>query len=169
MAMLAGGRMGDRPSFKDSKKVWSSESILVEWPRKLLHYYYRPHCSALLLPVVVALRLFLLVLRQRSAPRHRLLLQLIAPEPVSLCRNWSSKQNQGVECRIGSFLLLFLVVADLCRLPIGLSVPQSTHISRAPLCMSPRRNWDSPNPSPASECSLALRTKRVGGGTLACG
>jgi hypothetical protein len=69
-----------------------------------------------------------------------------------------------VECRIGSFLLLFLVVADLCRLPIGLSVPQSTHISRAPLCMSPRRNWDSPNPSPASECSLALWTKRVGGG-----
>ena len=28
--------------------------------------------------------------------------------------------------------------------------------------MSPRRNWDSPNPSPASECALPPRTK--GGG-----
>ena len=97
MAMLAGGRIGGRPSLKDSKKVRSSESILAEWPRKLLNYFYRPHCRALLLPVVVALGLFLLVLRQRSAPRHRLLLQLIAPEPVSLCHSGSNKQNRRVE------------------------------------------------------------------------
>ncbi len=29
--------------------------------------------------------------------------------------------------------------------------------------MSPRRNWDSPNPSPASECALP-QVQRVGGG-----
>jgi hypothetical protein len=100
--------MGDRPSFKDSKKVRSSASILVEWPRKLLHYFCRPNFRALLLPVVVTLGLFLLVLRQRSAPRHRLLLQLIAPEPVSLCHSGSSKQNQRVECRKGNFFIPIL-------------------------------------------------------------
>ncbi len=30
--------------------------------------------------------------------------------------------------------------------------------------MSPRWNWDSPNPSPASECALPTRTKGWGGG-----
>ena len=30
--------------------------------------------------------------------------------------------------------------------------PQSTYISQ---CMSPRRNWDSPNPSLASDCALS--------------
>jgi hypothetical protein len=33
---------------------------------------------------------------------------------------------------------------------------------RAPQCMSPRRNWDSPNRSPASECALPPRTKGWG-------
>ncbi len=28
---------------------------------------------------------------------------------------------------------------------------QSTYIPRIPLCLSPRRNWDIPTPSPASE------------------
>jgi hypothetical protein len=32
-------------------------------------------------------------------------------------------------------------------------------------CMSPRRNWDSPNPSPASECPPPLN--QMEGGTLA--
>jgi hypothetical protein len=32
--------------------------------------------------------------------------------------------------------------------------PQSTCKYGAPQCMSPRRHWDSPNPSPASECAL---------------
>ncbi len=40
---------------------------------------------------------------------------------------------------------------------------------RAPQCMSPRRNWDSPNPSPTSECALPPGPKGGGGGTLACG
>jgi hypothetical protein len=36
--------------------------------------------------------------------------------------------------------------------------------------MSPRRNWDSPNPSLASECAPPPRTGGWGGGeTLACG
>ncbi len=30
--------------------------------------------------------------------------------------------------------------------------------------MSPRRNWDSPNPSPASECALPPPPKPKGGG-----
>ncbi len=30
--------------------------------------------------------------------------------------------------------------------------PQSTYLYRVPQCMSPRRNWDSPTPSLASEC-----------------
>ncbi len=34
--------------------------------------------------------------------------------------------------------------------------------------MSPRRNWDSPTPSLASECAPPPGTKG-GGGTLACG
>ncbi len=42
------------------------------------------------------------------------------------------------------------------------STAQSTYIYRAPQCMSPRRNWDSPNPSPASEC--ALSPPRTNGG-----
>ncbi len=40
--------------------------------------------------------------------------------------------------------------------------PQSTYIYRAPQCMSPRRNWDSPTPLAAGECSLPPGPK--GGG-----
>ncbi len=39
---------------------------------------------------------------------------------------------------------------------------QSTYIYRAPQCMSPRWNWDSPTPLPASECALPPGPK--GGG-----
>ncbi len=45
------------------------------------------------------------------------------------------------------------------------TVPGTSHkvlIYRAPQCMSPRRKWDSPNPSPASECALPPGPK--GGG-----
>ncbi len=35
--------------------------------------------------------------------------------------------------------------------------------------MSPRRNWDSPNPSPVSEWAPPPPNQRVWGGTLACG
>ncbi len=41
--------------------------------------------------------------------------------------------------------------------------PQSTYIYRAPQCMSPRWNWDSPTPLAASECALPP-DQRVGGG-----
>jgi hypothetical protein len=41
----------------------------------------------------------------------------------------------------------------------------STHIYRAPQCMSPRQNWDSPSPSPASECALPPVPKGGGGHT----
>ncbi len=39
---------------------------------------------------------------------------------------------------------------------------QSTYIYRAPQCMSPRWNWDSPTPLAASECALPPGPK--GGG-----
>jgi hypothetical protein len=39
---------------------------------------------------------------------------------------------------------------------------QSTYIYRAPQCLSPRRNWDSPTPLAASECALPPGPK--GGG-----
>ncbi len=44
----------------------------------------------------------------------------------------------------------------------SLSIPQSTYIYRVPHCMSPRRNWDCPTPSLASECAPPPGTK--GGG-----
>jgi hypothetical protein len=40
---------------------------------------------------------------------------------------------------------------------------QSTHIYRVPQCMSLRRNWDSPTPSFASECTPSPRNQRGGG------
>jgi hypothetical protein len=45
---------------------------------------------------------------------------------------------------------------------VGSILAQSTYIYRAPQCMSPRRNWDSPNPLAASECALPPGPK--GGG-----
>jgi hypothetical protein len=39
---------------------------------------------------------------------------------------------------------------------------QSTYRHRVPQCMFPRRNWDSPTPSPVSECTPPSRTKRWG-------
>jgi hypothetical protein len=42
------------------------------------------------------------------------------------------------------------------------SNPQSTYIYRAPQCMSPHWNWDSPTPLAASECALPPGPK--GGG-----
>jgi hypothetical protein len=39
---------------------------------------------------------------------------------------------------------------------------QSTYIQRVPQCMSPRRNWDSPNPSLASECAPPPRIRGAG-------
>jgi hypothetical protein len=47
-------------------------------------------------------------------------------------------------------------------------ISQSTYTYRAPQCMSPRWNWDSPTPLAASECALPPGPKG-GGGTLACG
>jgi hypothetical protein len=44
----------------------------------------------------------------------------------------------------------------------GQSGAQSTYIYRAPQCMSPCWNWDSPTPLAASECALPPRPK--GGG-----
>jgi hypothetical protein len=38
------------------------------------------------------------------------------------------------------------------------------HIYRVQQCMSPRRNWDSPTPSLASECAPSPGTKGGGGG-----
>jgi len=39
-------------------------------------------------------------------------------------------------------------------------------VHRVPQCLSSRRNWDSPNPSLASECA---HSPEPGGGALACG
>jgi hypothetical protein len=36
---------------------------------------------------------------------------------------------------------------------------QRTNIDRVPQCMSPRRNWDSPSPSLASECAPSPEQK----------
>jgi hypothetical protein len=41
----------------------------------------------------------------------------------------------------------------------GVFKPQSTYIYRVPQCMSPRRNWDSPTPSLASECAPPPQAK----------
>ncbi len=51
-------------------------------------------------------------------------------------------KGKGVEKQRGPLLLF------------EYSKAQSTYIYRAPQCMSLRRNWDSPNPSPASKCAL---------------
>ncbi len=40
------------------------------------------------------------------------------------------------------------------------------YIHRVPQCMSPRRNCDSPTPSPASECVPSTGTKAGGGGHI---
>ncbi len=45
---------------------------------------------------------------------------------------------------------------------LGWDKAQSTYIYRAPQCMSPRWNWDSPTPLAASECALTPGPK--GGG-----
>jgi hypothetical protein len=63
-----------------------------------------------------------------------------------------------------------LPACEAVRLPACLCIvqkgkagkAQSTYIYRAPQCMSPRRNWDSPNPFAASECALPPGPK--GGG-----
>ncbi len=47
--------------------------------------------------------------------------------------------------------------------------PKSTYIPKVPECLSPRPNWDSPIPSPASECALPQEPKEGGGGILAGG
>ena len=38
------------------------------------------------------------------------------------------------------------------------------HIYRIPQCMSPRRNWDSPSPSPLPQASVPHPVTKVGGG-----
>jgi hypothetical protein len=44
---------------------------------------------------------------------------------------------------------------------------QSTYIPRVPQCRSPRLNWDSPTPSPTSECAPPPPGTK-GGYTVAC-
>jgi hypothetical protein len=47
--------------------------------------------------------------------------------------------------------------------------PQSRYVPRVPQCLSPRPNWDSPTPSPASECaSPPPRNQRGREYTFAC-
>ncbi len=55
----------------------------------------------------------------------------------------------------------YLIWATLCLLFSSLKA-QSTYIYRAPQCMSPRLNWDSPTPLAASNCALPPGPK--GGG-----
>jgi hypothetical protein len=53
--------------------------------------------------------------------------------------------------------LLFYSPSILCPKHIKgyeLGLQRKVLIKRAPQCISPRRNWDSPNPSSASECAL---------------
>jgi hypothetical protein len=47
---------------------------------------------------------------------------------------------------------------------LRLAVTQSTHIPREPQCLSPCPNWDSPTPSPPSEC-VPLPPGTIGGNT----
>jgi hypothetical protein len=70
--------------------------------------------------------------------------------------------NNIPTCRAFSFQYSTVLLHELRKLfrPSGLS--QSTYIPRLPQCMSTRRNWYSPTPSPASEC--ALHPKPKGGG-----
>jgi hypothetical protein len=52
-----------------------------------------------------------------------------------------------------------------CRLYPSEYMKHKVLIYRAPQCMSPRRNWDTPNPSPASECVFPLDQRVEGGHT----
>ncbi len=44
-----------------------------------------------------------------------------------------------------------------------LTPSQGTYLPRVPQCLSPRWNWDSPTPSPTSECTPPPRTGGGGG------
>jgi hypothetical protein len=58
------------------------------------------------------------------------------------------------------YSMLYVIYAPLVCFTC--TVPQSTYIYRAPQCISPRWNWDSPTPLAARECALPPGPK--GGG-----
>jgi hypothetical protein len=53
-------------------------------------------------------------------------------------------------------------IMNLATVQLAILIPQSNYIYRAPQCMSPRWNWDSPTPLAASECAPPPH-QRVGG------
>jgi hypothetical protein len=63
---------------------------------------------------------------------------------------------------------LHFTFTNSCGLFLGerKGVIHKVHTYRVQHCMSPRRNWDSPTPSLASECVLSQPRE---GGKLACG
>jgi hypothetical protein len=77
-----------------------------------------------------------------------------------------SLSQQGVSANLIQKVCLLVVslVTIIPHPPLTHRVysPQSTYIYRAPQCMSPRWNWDSPTPLAASECALPPGPK--GGG-----
>ncbi len=56
-----------------------------------------------------------------------------------------------------------MLAKDFLQLSTAVSyvIVQSTYIPRVPQCLSPRPNWDSPTPSPASDCA-SPRNQRGG-------
>jgi hypothetical protein len=79
-------------------------------------------------------------------------------------KNANAVSSPVPELEYPSPLPEFYGIGLRCLMTDGISIPaaQSTYIYRAPQCMSPRRNWDSPNPFAASECALPPGPK-VGG------
>ncbi len=73
-------------------------------------------------------------------------------------------RTRGREQDEGYTVRKIIIVCVYHRGDVGVG-PQSTYIYRAPQCMSPRWNWDSPTPLAASECALPLRIltlRRIG-------
>jgi hypothetical protein len=86
----------------------------------------------------------------------------IPPPPPPLNSSQSVDAALNIEAELGIAQLLFHeTLRYQQRILVTLRILCPEHkVQRVPHCISPRWNWDSPNPSLASECG--------GEGTLAC-
>jgi hypothetical protein len=79
-----------------------------------------------------------------------------------------SLAHRVISCKEGVDLSSLLTVGIFYKIVMVISKKNVYNIHREPQCKYPRRNWDPPKPSLASECAPPPGTKR-GGGRLACG
>ncbi len=143
------------PNVKNIRKCNNRSVLILSFENKYLNIFCCEWETITKSRKWITMRKNCFVLARNGYPvLSKYFLNILCPNDIKNVEGGNCTKKSAWKC-----VLCVRFVADKC-----------TYIYREPQFMSPCRNCDSPNPSPAGECALPRRTKGWGGGgTLACG